>query len=189
MSDVKLYLPCMVEKANKADYDAKFIMSATSPDRVKDTIAPEAYVGAIAGMKKLIALWLHDQDKPIGYWADLEAKATNLTGYLKLSSTGMGQFVKQLLLDEIPMGASVGFRGKGDWKQDGGIHYTSMNLLECSIVSVPAHPKAVQIAKAYGIDLSSNTDDSDDEGMSARELEIRMKALQATSAARRVLKG
>ena len=185
----KTLYPVVIEKADRNGYDAKFIMSATSPDRVKDTIDPEAYKGAIAGVKKLIALWQHNTDTPIGYWADMEAKATNMTGYLKLATTGMAQFVGQLLADGVPVGASISFRGKGELNDIGGIHYKTISLLECSIVSVPAHPKAVQIAKAFGVDLPSNAIDPYASGMSARELQARLKAVQATSAARRVLKG
>jgi hypothetical protein len=56
--------------------------------------------------------------------------------------------------DGVPLGASIGFRGTGEQNKAGGIHFKTIELLETSIVSTPAHPRAMQIAKKYGIDLS-----------------------------------
>lgn len=178
----------VVKKADVSGFDAQFIMSASSPDRVKDTIDPKAYPKAIQGVSKLIALWQHNTDFPIGYWANMSAKATQLNGYIKLASTGMAQFVKQLLDDEVPVGASISFRGRGELNDIGGIHYKEISLLECSIVSVPAHPRAVQIAKSFGITLPSSGGELSVPVMSDREYKARMKALNAQVTARRLLK-
>lgn len=183
------HYPVRIEKANKGDYDARFIMSAGSPDRVRDTIDPAAYPAATKGLQKLIALWQHDPDRPIGYWADMKAATDELSGYIKLAGTTMGAFIKQLITDEVPLGASISFRGVGTINELGGIHYTKIALLECSIVSVPAHPRAVQIAKSFGIELPSSEADPYALGMSAREFDIRSKALNSICAARRALKG
>lgn len=190
MSDIikTACMPVMVTKANKAGYDAQFIMSASSPDRVRDTIEPSAYPKAIQGVKKLIALWQHNPDTPIGYWADMTAKATQLNGYIKLATTGMAQFVKQLLDDDVPLGASISFRGRGELNDLGGINYKEISLLECSIVSVPAHPRAVQIAKSFGITLPSSAGELSMPVMSDRELQARMKSISAQAAASRSLK-
>ncbi|MFZ9683622.1 MAG: HK97 family phage prohead protease [Cephaloticoccus sp.] len=140
-----------VEKADPASgYDARFVMSAATPDRVKDTIDPVAYKSA-ARTEKLIALWQHDPEKPIGFWTNLKAEGDRLTGYIKLAGTNLAQMVKQLIDDGVPLSSSIGFRGKGEANDIGGIHFKSIELLECSIVSVPAHPRAVQIAKSFGL--------------------------------------
>jgi hypothetical protein len=39
-------LPITIEKSANADFDARFVMSAATPDRVKDTISPAAYKSA-----------------------------------------------------------------------------------------------------------------------------------------------
>jgi HK97 family phage prohead protease len=143
----------LVEKAASAEFDARFIMSAGTPDRVKDTIEFSAY-DAATKIDKLIALFNHDADKPVGYWTNLKREADTLTGHIKFASTNLGRMLKQLIDDGVPMGASIGFRGKGTQNKAGGIHFSEIELLETSIVSTPAHPRAMQLAKQFGIDLS-----------------------------------
>jgi HK97 family phage prohead protease len=144
-------IPVLIEKSNSSSFDAQFVMSATSPDRVKDTIDESAYKPNLG--KKLIALWQHNSSQPIGYWENIRVEAGKLIGDLKVSSINLGQMVKQLIADGVPLGASIGFQGKGKQNKQGGVHFTEIELLECSVVSIPAHPKAMQIAKSFGFDL------------------------------------
>lgn len=106
------HLPITIEKSAAADFDARFIMSASSPDRVKDTISPAAYKAL--KVSKLIALWQHDPDQPVGFWANIKADGDRLVGDLKLAGTNLGKMIKQLIEDGVPLGASIGFRGKGE---------------------------------------------------------------------------
>jgi HK97 family phage prohead protease len=145
-------LPVTIEKAT-GEYDARFVMSATSPDRVKDTIEASAYTPNLG--KRLIALYQHDPDRPIGYWDNLRVESGKLLGDLKVASTNLGLMVKQLIADDVPLGASIGFRGRGEANKAGGVHFKDIELMECSVVSIPAHPKAMQIAKSFGVDLSN----------------------------------
>lgn len=147
------HLPVTVEKSDSAAYDARFTMSAATPDRVKDTIEPAAYQSVVAKTKRLVALWQHDPDRPIGTWEKLKAEGDKLTGYIKFASTSIAQMAKQLIDDGVPLGASIGFRGAAEPNKHGGLHFKELDLLECSIVSVPAHPRAYQIAKSFGVDL------------------------------------
>ncbi len=144
-----------VVKADSDEFDAQFIMSAASPDRVNDTIEADAYKSVARANKKLIALFNHNPDKPVGYWSQLRADGDQLKGYLKLSGTILGGMLKQLLADGVPLGASIGFRGEGAPNKKGGIHFTKIELLETSIVSIPAHPRALEIAKQFNFDLQS----------------------------------
>ena len=159
MSDAKFF----ATNIEKGERDGQWVMGATAKDRVNDTIAPDAFTKAIKGVGgKLIALWQHKNDQPVGYWHNLVYKSGKLIGDLKLSDTNLGRMIKQLLSDGVPLGASIGFRGlDGDMNDDGGIHFKSIELLETSIVSVPANPLAVQIAKNFGIDIKSLDIDSD----------------------------
>jgi HK97 family phage prohead protease len=174
-----------IEKSTSADYDARFVMSASSPDRVKDTIDPDAYLPNIG--KKIIALWQHDSDKPFGFWHNLRVEAGKMIGDLKVSSTNLGLMIKQLLADDVPLGASIGFRGKGDPNKIGGIHFRELDILECSVVSVPAHPRAMQIAKQFDIDLKSievGNGVASDASTAARK-----RAVTAIIGAKRAIKG
>ena len=62
----------------------------------------------------------------------------------------------------MPLASSIGFRGKGDRKKNGGTHFKELELLECSVVSIPCHSRAVQVAKQYDlteyVESQSSTD-------------------------------
>lgn len=152
MDQVTKHFDVVVEKATDAAYDARFIMSAATPDRVKDTIDPAAYDKATKA-NKLIALWQHDSTQPIGFWENLRVEKDALIGDLKVAGTNLGMMIKELLAIGTPLGASIGFRGKGEANKHGGIHFKELELLECSVVSVPAHARAMQIAKSFGVSL------------------------------------
>ncbi len=156
--DYQKSLDVVIEKAASAEYDARFIMSASTPDRVKDTIDEKAYEPNLG--KSLIGLWQHDPDRPIGRWDNLRVEAGKLIGDLKVASTNLGLMIKQLIADGVPLGASIGFRGKGEPNKVGGIHFKELELFECSVVSIPAHPRAMQIAKSFGVELQSSELDS-----------------------------
>lgn len=146
------HLAVTVEKAASGEFDARFVMSAATPDRVRDTIDAKAYEPATR-IDKLIALFNHDPNQIAGYWTDIKAAGDTLTGSIKFASTSLGQMLKTLIDEGVPLGASVGFRGKGEPNKQGGIHFKEIELLETSIVSTPAHPRAMQIAKSFGIEL------------------------------------
>lgn len=155
---IEKQLTVTITKADDND-DGQWIMAAASPDLVNDTIEPSAFVDAIKKISgKLIALWQHDRHQPIGYWHDLKYKAGQLIGSLKLSDTNLGKMIKQLLSDDVPLGASIGFRGEGDYNDLGGINFTAIELFETSIVSVPAQPKAQRILKSFGVTIPLSED-------------------------------
>jgi len=151
----KRTVPIKFEKSASSDFDAQFTLSASTPDRVGDTISPSAYPKAIKGVDKLIALFNHNPNQIVGFWSDLKAKKDSLTGYIKFFHKDWGAMVKEMLEFGIPLGASIGFQGTGEYLDNGAIAFKEIELLETSIVAVPAHPRAQQIAKSYGIDLQS----------------------------------
>lgn len=153
IADLVKSFPLTLEKSAAPEFDARFVLSASSPDRVKDTIDPAAYQPHLR--KRLIALWQHEREKPIGYWQNLKVEAGALVGEIKFASTALAQMVKTLIADGVPLGASIGFRAKGEPNDIGGLHFRELELLETSIVSVPAHPRAVQIAKQFGFSLDA----------------------------------
>lgn len=180
-------LTATIEKAASAEFDARFIMSAATPDRVKDTIEPSAYDSAL-GINKLIALFNHDANQPVGFWTGLKREADTLTGQIKFASTNLGRMVKTLIDDGVPLGASIGFRGAGTTNKAGGVHFTSIELLETSIVSTPAHPRAMQIAKQFGISLGPVQAPSSSGVVSDASAHLLDRARAATLAANRTLR-
>ena len=185
----KSFYPVLIEKSATEGYDARFVMSASTPDRVKDTIDSKAYKPNIG--KKIIALFQHDPDKPMGYWENVKMAGDTLVGDLKIAGTNLGQMVKQLIEDGVPLGASIGFRGTGEPNKAGGIHFKEIEIFETSIVSIPAHPRAMQLAKSLGLEDFVEVESKDDDELAASGLhadEIRKRSTAAIIAANRSLR-
>lgn len=143
------------KKSANRNYVADFVMSAATPDRVGDTIDPAAYKRVVRNQKSIPANWQHDHDKIFGAWEQLRAVDDTLVGSLRVANTDIGKMVKQLIEDDIPVSASIGFRGTGAPNESGGIHFKDIEILETSIVSVPCHPRAIQIIKSFNVDPAS----------------------------------
>lgn len=178
MTIIKKSLDVEIQKSSEAGYDARFILSAGTPDRVNDTIDEKAYLPNLG--KSLIALWQHNHDQPVGKWENLKVQGKQFIGDLKLASTNLGKMIKALLDDDIPLGASIGFSGRGEPNDKGGIHFDEIEIYETSIVSVPCHQRAVRIAKSYGIDLPEvmSEDDNQDLAVSGPQTGIHEDAIK-----------
>jgi len=141
--------------------DGRWVLSASSPDRVGDTIDPKAYVKAASRISdRLPALFNHDSGKIVGFWDSIKAEGARMTGSLKLVlETGLGRYIKALLDAGVPISSSIGFRGlDAEPNKHGGLHFKDIEILETSLVATPAHPGAIQIAKSFGIDLPKLTE-------------------------------
>lgn len=144
-----------IEKSINSEYDATFVMSAADVDRTGDTIDPKAYEDN--EREKMIALWQHNHDAPIGYWRHMRRKGKQFVGDLKLATTDLARMVKQLMDDDVPLMASIGFQAKEfEPNKEGGYLFKSIDIYECSVVSVGANPAAIRIAKSYGYDVVNN---------------------------------
>ena len=186
-------LSVTIQKSSDPAFDGTFIMSAATPDRVNDTIDPAAYKSVEASTKELIALFNHDATKIVGVWKDIKAVGDTLQGKLKIAGTNLGKMLKQLIADDVPMSASIGFRGQGERNKKGGVHFKSIELMECSIVAIPCNQRAVQIAKQFNLEefiddgqSSAGIDDQPASGLHSEEIRTRAKA--AIIAANRNLK-
>lgn len=175
----------------KGARDGQWVMGASARDRVDDTIAPEAFEAALKrARRKLIALWQHQNDKPIGFWENMVHEKGKLIGDLKIAGTNLGRMIKQLLEDGVPLGASIGFRGLDLEPNDhGGFHFKDIEILETSIVSVPANAAAIQIAKSLDCEQFLDPVRPGDEDRQAKSgttprMEIALKRIED---ARRVL--
>lgn len=143
---------------------ASFVVSASTPDRVGDTIAPSElakYVG-----REIIALFQHDHSAIVGAFKNLRMQGDQLIGDLVTASTDLGKSIQAMLDEGIPLSASIGFSAKGSRNDKGGIHYDrELDLHEISIVAVPAQQRAIRIAKQFNteflIEGQSSADDHD----------------------------
>jgi len=143
--------------ADKGD-GLEFVLSDGTVDRYGDIVEPEGW--DLRNFKKNpIALFGHSNSFPIGRWENLRVEGGKLIGRLVLAAKGTSERIDELrsLLEQgILRAVSVGFRpiksepidAKQPW---GAQRYTKQELLECSLVSVPANPAAIQLAKSLNV--------------------------------------
>lgn len=137
-----------------------FVASTESVDRYGDVIQQDGWV--LANFRKNpIALWMHDHDQPIGVWENVKVEGGKLMAKLALAAQGTSQFIdtlRSLIEQRILRAVSVGFvplkyeplvDPKGN--PTGGFKFTKQELLEISVVTVPANQEALATARAKGV--------------------------------------
>jgi HK97 family phage prohead protease/HK97 family phage major capsid protein len=154
------FVPGMVvrrEAAQTASDPFLFTMATDTVDRMGDIVD----IGGIdlAGFSQNpIALWNHDPDSPIGSWSGLVRKGGALTGKLELAPEGTSSLIdriRKLIELRIIRAVSIGFRALKALpiETDGrfsGFRFTESELLEASVVSIPANPEALRIKGVRG---------------------------------------
>lgn len=127
----------------------EFVMSSDAVDRLGDIVEIDG-LDLTAFQQNPIAFWNHNRDQPIGTWDNVRKKAGKLVGKLQLAAAGTSQLVDELrsfIEQRILKTVSIGFRVieaadiKGSW----GVRFTKSELLECSLVSIPANKDATRI--------------------------------------------
>jgi HK97 family phage prohead protease/HK97 family phage major capsid protein len=138
----------------------EFVMSDETTDRMDDVILSDGW--DLANFKKNpIALFGHRSDFPIGKWSNLRVENKQLRGHLELAPEGTSERIDEIrrLIDAgILRAVSVGFRPLErqpiDEKADefwGPFKFIKQELVETSLVSVPANPNALAVAKSLKI--------------------------------------
>jgi HK97 family phage prohead protease len=145
--------------ASKAD-GLDFVLSDESVDRMGEIITAGGW--ELANFKKNpVALFNHNSNFPIGKWKGLNARNGELRGHLELAPAGTSERIdeiRKLVEAGILQAVSVGFHplkkepmdDKAD-KYFGPFKYLKQELLETSLVSVPANPNAVAVAKSLKV--------------------------------------
>jgi HK97 family phage prohead protease len=133
----------------------QFILSDASVDRYEDIIEPAGWQLANFNANP-IALFSHRSDFPIGKWENVGVRDGALRGTLKLAPEGTSDRLDELrrLVDAgILKAVSVGFMPIETNRIEGtsGYRYIKQELMECSLVSVPANPSALAVAKSLRI--------------------------------------
>jgi HK97 family phage prohead protease/HK97 family phage major capsid protein len=138
--------------------DMEFVMSDETPDRMDDIIMSDGW--ELENFKRNpIALFGHKSDFPIGKWTNLRVEGKQLKGKLELAPAGTSERIdeiRKLIEADILRAVSVGFRPKEHTQLDSknpfsGLRFTKQELVETSLVSVPANPNALAIAKSLGV--------------------------------------
>lgn len=130
-----------------------FVLSDATKDRMGDIIDPKGWV--LDNFKdNPIALFNHNSSFPIGHWEDVKIQGSRLIGKLKLAARGTSDRIDEIisLVEQgILRAVSVGFSPIERKPLEDGIRYTKQELIETSLVSVPANPAAVQLAKSLHV--------------------------------------
>ncbi|TMQ24148.1 MAG: phage major capsid protein [Deltaproteobacteria bacterium] len=133
----------------------EFVLSDETPDRMDDVIMADAWDLA-SFQKNPIALFNHNSNAPIGKWANVRVVDKQLRGHLELAPAGTSDRIdeiRKLIEADILRATSVGFRPKESKPrpESNGLFFTKAELVESSLVSVPANPNALAIAKSLKI--------------------------------------
>lgn len=140
----------------------RFCFSDGSVDRIGDTINPRGWE-TDAFMRNPVALWAHAADAPpIGRASDVGPEGTRLMGTIEFADPSIYAFadtIYKLVLGGFVNAVSVGFLPieysfvENDPARGWGIDFKRQELLEVSVVPVPANANALAEAQAKGIDL------------------------------------
>lgn len=130
-----------------------FILSDGTVDRMGDIIEPDGW--QLSNFRKNpVALYGHDASAlPVGRWKNVRVEGKRLIGTLQLAAAGTSRFIdalRSLIEQGIIKAVSVGFQPieyepideKNPWD---GLRFTKQELMECSLVTVPANPNAVAL--------------------------------------------
>ena len=144
-----------VTAAKAAGSELTFVLSDESKDRVGDVIKADGW-NLRNFQRNPIALFNHNSSFPIGFWKNVRTEGKALLGDLTLAAEGTSDRIDEIrrLVDQgILRAVSVGFvpiktepLDKGN-----GIRFLQQELVETSLVSVPANPAAVQLAKSLNV--------------------------------------
>ena len=113
-----------------------------SPDRYGDVIRKGAFASAKMPIPLLFA---HNPNDPVGVWDEAHEtdKGLEVKGRLLVADLPRAREVHALVRAGAVTGLSIGFTLKNAApRRGGGREISALNLMECSIVSIPAHPNA-----------------------------------------------
>lgn len=141
----------------------RFVLSDGTVDRYGDTIDPNGWV-LDNFLRNPVALADHksDTDHVLGRWINLAVRKVggilSLVGDLEFAPPGVSKLA-DTICGLVALGlvrtVSVGFAPleyELSKTRQGGIDFKKHELLECSVVPVPANPNALQIAASAGLD-------------------------------------
>ena len=140
----------------------EFVMSDGTVDRMGDVIEPAGWQ-----LDKLKSnppvLFNHDRSQIVGRWTNVRVKDGKLIGRIVWAESDkwpMAQYIRDLVREGHLRTVSVGFQPlqrqpltKEADPQHGPFRFIKQFLLECSLVSVPANPNALALAKDYPRDV------------------------------------
>lgn len=159
----KEFTPDSIEKSEHEERKVKFNISTESPDRDNDTISTKGW-DLSAYKKNPVVLFAHDaRTPPIAKASNVTVNDNVLQAEAEFMPREMSEFadsVYQMIQNDFLRATSVGFRPL-EFKineERGGIDFEKQELMEFSIVPVPANPEALIEARSKGIDVNPYKD-------------------------------
>jgi uncharacterized protein len=131
-------------KAADDGWEVAGYASTWDRDLGDDVVHPGAFKASLEGGGKVRFLYAHDAAQVLGRPLELREDATGLFGRFRISKTRLGQDVHTLLSDGALDSFSIGFIPR-DFDRDekaGTRNLKAVELLECSLVSLPMQPRA-----------------------------------------------
>jgi len=147
---------CYKTHASDKTNGMEFILSDETPDRMDDVIMSDGWE-LKAFKKNPIALFSHRSDFPIGTWSNIRVEDKQLRGHLNLAQRGTSERINEIisLVEQgVLRAVSVGFKPLEIKDREGsewGYEYVRSELVETSLVAVPANPNALAVAKSMNI--------------------------------------
>lgn len=190
---VKVYIPDEIESLDGGDKrQIRFRITTGTPDRMRDTIDPKGW-DLKHYKKNPIVLFAHDYSQlPVARAVKIEADDKGLSSVAQFATKEQYAFadtVYQLILGGFLKATSVGFKPQKHVYNEarGGVDFLEQELLEYSIVPIPANPEALLEADAKGISihplrewaerLLDSIDDEPGVWVPRRQVEIMLAAL------------
>ena len=161
LDDTRIYTKATMERPNKKG-EFIFIASTSTPDREGDIVRADGWVlDAFKNGGPL--LWSHSQKSlPVGkiLWIKVAGEGDDgeLIGKARFNeTTELARDVSSLAKSGDLTGISVGFRPLDfEVREEGGKEFKSQELLEVSVVNVPANPEArITAFKSLGLKSES----------------------------------
>lgn len=142
----------------KAADGMEFVLSDSTPDRFGDVVDARGW-DTENFKRNPIALFSHDSSFIIGRWTNIRVIDDRLRAHLQPAPAGTSariDEIRRLVEADILRAVSVGFkpiesRPRDGDGQKGGRHYVRHELVECSLVAIPANPNALAVARSLNI--------------------------------------
>lgn len=141
-----------VQSVDTKNRSATFVMSTEEggPDRQGDIVSV-AGIDLSNFLRSPVALFNHDANAVVGRWVNVRKAGKRLIGTLVFAANRAGEEAWQLVKSGVLAACSVGFNPTARPETipaTGGMYFPSVELFECSLVSIPANANALLVGRA-----------------------------------------
>ena len=156
---VRVFKQFAVDVEPMDDRRVRFVITTSTPDRERDVVSADG-IDVTAYATNAVVLFAHDyRALPIGRAIQIERHSDRLVATVEFATAELNPLAEQvfrMVKAGFLKGASIGFRPL-EWAYDEerrGVNFQKVELLEFSIVPVPANAEALIAASAAGVDVA-----------------------------------